>query len=76
MPLANDPKVGGHGGKDARSPEIEELLRDVRQKLWFAGCRLFEHRHPAAQPTGIVCDGIEIIEPKELAPMDMTGRCS
>jgi hypothetical protein len=72
VPLANGPMVGGLGGKDPRSPEIEELLRDVRKKLWFAGCRLFEHRHPAAQPTGIVCNGIEIIEPEELARMDMS----
>lgn len=72
VPLANDPMVGGLGGKDARSPEIEELLRDVRQKLWIAGCRLFEHRHPAGQPTAIVCEGIEVIEPEELARMDMS----
>ncbi len=72
VPLANDPAVGGFGGAAARSPEIEELLRDVRQKLWIAGCRLFEHRHPAGQPNTIVCRGIEVVEPEALAAMDMT----
>lgn len=72
VPLANDPTVGGLGGEAARSPEIEELLRDVRQKLWIAGCRLFEHRHPAGQPNAIVGNGIEVIEPEALAAMDMT----
>ena len=72
VPLANDPAVGGLGGAAARSPEIEELLRDVRQKLWIAGCRLFEHRHPAGQPNTIVCRGIAVVEPEALAAMDMT----
>ena len=72
VPLANDPMVGGLGGEAARAPEIEELLRDTRQKLWIAGCRLFEHRHPAGQLNSIVCDGIEVVEPEELTLMDMT----
>ena len=72
VPLANDPAVGGLGGEAGRSPEIEELLRDARQKLWIAGCRLFERQHAAGKPTTIVCKGIAVVEPEALAAMDMT----
>jgi hypothetical protein len=72
VPLANDPMVGGLGGSAARSLEIEELLRDVRQKLWVAGCRLFEQPHPAGKPSNTVCDGVEVVGPAELARLEMT----
>lgn len=72
VPLANGDMVGGLGGNDARSPEIEELLRDARQKLWFAGCRLFEHRHPAGKPGNITCNGIEIVDAEDFAKMAKT----
>jgi hypothetical protein len=70
VPLTNDPAVGRLDCE--RSPEIEELLRDIRQKLWVAGCQLFERRHPAGKPSTTVCDGVEVVEPGELAKMDMT----
>jgi hypothetical protein len=71
VPLANAPAVGGLGGAVVRVPEIEELLHDVRRKLWVAGCRLFEHRHPAGRTAAIVGSGIEVIEASALA--NMTG---
>ena len=76
VPLANDPEVGGLGGKDARSPEIEELLRDARRKLWFAGCRLFERQHPAGPATTIVCEASRSSSPKRLRGWICRSRCS
>jgi hypothetical protein len=71
VPLANDPMVGGLG-KAVRSPAIEELLHDVRQKLWTAGCRLFEHRHPAGKPNAVSCNGIEVVKSEDFEKMEKT----
>lgn len=72
VPLANDPAVGGLGESAARSPEIEELLRDVLHKLEVAGCDLFEQRHPASRHSNTVCDGVEVIRPGKLSRLKKT----
>jgi hypothetical protein len=70
-PLANDPNVGGLGKAD-RSPAIEELLRDVRRKLWVAGCRLFGHRHTADKPGAVIFDGVEVVTSEDFEKMEKT----
>ena len=70
-PLANDPMVGGLG-KASRSPAIEELLRDIRQKLRTAGCRLFEYRHPAGKPGPVICNGVEVVKSADFEKMEKT----
>lgn len=71
VPLANDPMVGGLGKAD-RSPAIEELLHDVRQKLWVAGCRLFGHRHTADKPGAVIFDGVQVVKPEDFEKMEKT----
>jgi hypothetical protein len=72
VPLANDPAVGGLGGSAARSPETEELLRDILHKIEVAGCNLFEQRHAASRHSNIICDGVKVVRPRELARLKKT----
>jgi hypothetical protein len=69
--LANDPKVGGLGKAD-RSPAIEELLHDVRLKLWVAGCRLLGHPHTADKPGAAIFDGVEVVTSEDFEKMEKT----
>ena len=71
VPLANDPKVGGLG-QAVRSPAIEELLHDVRQKLWVAGCRLLGNPHTTDKPAAVIGNGIEVIKRKDFDKMEKT----
>ena len=71
VPLANDPTVGGLG-KAERSPAIEELLHDVRQKLWVAGCRLFGHRQTDDKPAAVFFDGVEVVTSEDFETMEKT----